>query len=63
MTTSQSRGIETVDEYLARGGKVQKIPRGKSADWDGRFNRPLKQRVKAMNKATWRVEKTLQIKD
>ena len=50
---SQCLGIETVEEYLARGGKVQEIPKGKSADWDGRFNRPLKDRVKAMNASTW----------
>ena len=56
---NQSHGIETVEEYLARGGKVQEIPKGKSADWDGRFNRPLKDRVKAMNAATWRDKKTL----
>ena len=57
---NQSHGIETVEEYLARGGKVQEIPKGKSADWDGRFNRPLKDRVKAMNAATWRDKKPLQ---
>ena len=59
MTTRQSRGIETVEEYLARGGKVQEIPKGKSAEWETRFNRPLKERMRAMNAATWRDKKTL----
>jgi hypothetical protein len=57
MTTSQSATTESVEEFLARGGKVEEIPKGKSADWDGRFNRPLKDRVKAMNAATWRDKK------
>ena len=57
MTTRQSRGIETVEEFLARGGKVEEIPRGQSGEWTSRFNRPLKERVAAMNKATWRDKK------
>ena len=57
---SQSATTESVEEYLARGGKVQEIPKGKSADWSGRFNGTLKERMRAMNAATWRDKKTLQ---
>ena len=56
---NQSHGIETVEEYLARGGKVQEIPKGKSGEWSGRFNGTLKERMRAMNEATWRDKKTL----
>ena len=56
---SRFRGTETVEQYLARGGKVQEIPKGKSGEWTGRFNGPLKERMRAMNAATWRDRKTL----
>ena len=56
----QNRITETVEEYLARGGRVQEIPKGQSGEWDGRFNRPLKDRIQAINKSTWRNKKTLQ---
>ena len=56
---NQSRTTETVEEYLARGGRVQEIPKGKSGEWSGRFNGTLKERMRAMNEATWRARKDL----
>lgn len=43
--------METVEQFLARGGKIDKIPQGVSGEW--RFNGPLKSRIKAQKKATW----------
>ena len=60
---SQCRITETVEEYLARGGKVEEIPKGKSGGWETRFNGPLKDRMRAMNAATWRDKKPLHNKE
>lgn len=43
--------METVEQFLARGGKIEKIPQGQSGEW--RFNGPLKSRIKAQKKLTW----------
>ena len=59
----QSATTESVEQYLARGGKVQEIPKGQSGGWENRFNGPLKERMRAMNASTWRDKKTLHIKE
>lgn len=43
--------METVEQFLRRGGVIQKIPQGQSGEW--RFNGPLKSRIKAQKKLTW----------
>ena len=43
--------VETVEEFLRRGGVIEQIPQGKSGEW--RFNGPLKSRIKKQKKLTW----------
>ena len=43
--------VETVEEFLARGGKIQKIETGESGDPALKFNNiPLDQRIRAQKK-------------
>ena len=46
--------METVEEFLARGGKISKIPQGVSGE-PIRFNTPLKNRIKRQKEKTWEV--------
>ena len=51
---SQNHGIETVEEFLARGGKIQKIETGESGDPALKFNNiPLDERIRAQKKKTY----------
>jgi hypothetical protein len=43
--------METVEEFLARGGKIDKIPQGESGEW--RFNAPLRERISRQKKRSW----------
>jgi len=52
---SQSVTTESVEEFLARGGKIQKIEQGQSGDPALRFNCPLKERIKRQKEKTWEV--------
>ena len=52
---SQNPGIETVEEFLARGGKIQKIEQGQSGDMSLKFNHKLKDRIKRQKEKTWEV--------
>ena len=52
---SQSVTTESVEEFLRRGGKIQKIEQGESGDASLRFNRPLKERIRAQKEKTWEV--------
>ena len=51
---SQSATTETVEEFLARGGKIQKIKTGQSGDAALKFNNiPLDERIRAQKKKTY----------
>lgn len=51
---SQSAITETVEEFLARGGKIQKIEQGESGDPALKFNNiPLDERIRAQKKKTY----------
>ena len=51
---SQNPTTETVEEFLARGGKIQKIEQGESGDPALKFNNiPLDQRIRAQKKKTY----------
>ena len=52
---SQNPGIETVEQFLARGGKIQKIETGQSGDMSLKFNHKLKDRIKRQKEKTWEV--------
>ena len=52
---SQKAGIETVEEFLRRGGKIQKIPQGESGDMSLKFNHRLKDRIRRQKEKTWEV--------
>ena len=52
---SQNPGIETTEEFLARGGKIQKIETGQSGDMSLKFNHKLKDRIKRQKEKTWEV--------
>ena len=43
--------METVEEFLARGGKIEKIPQGESGEL--RFNAPLRERISRQKKRSW----------
>jgi hypothetical protein len=43
--------VETVEEFLARGGKIDKIPQGASGEM--RFNAPLRERISRQKKRSW----------
>lgn len=47
--------VETVDEFLARGGKIQKIEQGQSGDMSLKFNHKLKDRIKRQKEKTWEL--------
>ena len=50
---SQNPGIETVEQFLARGGKIQKIERGVSGDMSVRFNHKLRDRIRTQKRKTY----------
>ena len=51
---SQSVTTESVEEFLARGGKIQKIEQGQSGDPALKFNNiPLDERIRAQKKKTF----------
>ena len=52
---SQSATTETVEEFLARGGKIQKIETGQSGDMSLKFNHKLKDRIKRQKEKIWEV--------
>jgi|SaaInlStandDraft_1057018.scaffolds.fasta_scaffold574143_1 hypothetical protein len=52
---SQNPGIETVAEFLARGGRIQKIQTGQSGDPELKFNHKLRDRIKRQKEKTWEV--------
>ena len=61
---SQNPTTETVEEYLARGGQIQEIPRGVSGEWENRFNAPLKERNERLKKLTFEQrKKTSNVRD
>lgn len=46
--------VETVEEFLARGGKIQKIEQGMSGEAILKFNNiPLDERIRAQKKKTY----------
>ena len=47
--------METVEEFLARGGKIQKIEQGESGDMSLKFNHSLKDRIRRQKEKTWEV--------
>ena len=61
---SQNPTIESVEEFLARGGQIQEIPRGVSGEWENRFNAPLKERNERLKKLTFEQrKKTSNVRD
>lgn len=51
---SQNRGIETVEQFLARGGVIQEIEQGVSGDMSLKFNNvPLEERIRAQKRKTY----------
>ena len=46
---------ETIEQFLARGGQIQKIEQGKSGDMSLKFNHKLKDRIKRQKEKTWEV--------
>ena len=52
---SQKAGIETVEEFLRRGGKIQKIPQAETGDMSLKFNHRLKDRIRRQKEKTWEV--------
>jgi hypothetical protein len=43
--------VETVEQFLARGGQIERVPQGKSGEW--RFNAPLTERISRQKKRSW----------
>ena len=61
---SQSVTTESVEQYLARGGQIQEIPKGVSGEWAGRFNAPLRERQQRLKKITFdQRKKTSNVRD
>ena len=51
---SRSATTETVEEFLARGGKIQKVETGESGDPALKFNNiPLDERIRAQKRKTY----------
>ena len=51
---SQNPTTESVEEFLARGGKIQKVEQGQSGDPTLKFNNiPLDERIRAQKKKTY----------
>ena len=48
--------FESVEEFMARGGKIQKIPQGESGDPMLKFNNvPLSERIARQKAKTYRA--------
>ncbi len=47
--------METVEQFLARGGQIEQVPQGKSGEW--RFNAPLTERISRQKKRSWNKRK------
>ena len=55
---TRSRTTETVEDFLARGGKIQKIPQGESGDPMLKFNNvTLAERIAIQKRKTYRAKK------
>lgn len=51
---SRSATTETVEEFLARGGKIQKVETGQSGDPALKFNNiPIDERIRLQKKKTY----------
>ena len=49
-----AKKVETVEEFLARGGEIQKIEQGMSGEAILKFNNiPLDERIRAQKKKTY----------
>lgn len=47
--------METIEQFLARGGKIEEVPQGKSGEWQA--NAPLTERISRQKKRAWNRRK------
>jgi hypothetical protein len=47
--------VETTEQFLARGGKIEEVPQGKSGEWQA--NAPLTERISRQKKRAWNRRK------
>ena len=52
---SQNPTTESVEEFLARGGVIEKVEQGVSGDMSLKFNHKLKDRIRRQKEKTWEV--------